>query len=106
MKACIIIHNMAVESRRACYEREMPSLQYVNDAREMFARGISFTWESQACIEAVLGVALPPGMWAPMVATRQTRITSFIDHHSLKWDLIQQLWQQSGASNYIHRDFF
>ena len=54
--------------------------------------------ESQGCTEVVLGGALPPGMRVAMVAIRQTRITSFNDHHSLKWDLTQQLWQQAGVS--------
>ena len=106
MKACIIIHNMVVESRRDSYESGMASLQHFNEARAMFAGGRSLKWESQCSTEAVLGSTLTPGMWAAMVATRQTRITSFIDHHSLKWDLIQQLWQQSGASILSQTDLY
>ncbi|CDF36284.1 unnamed protein product [Chondrus crispus] len=75
MVACIILHNMIVESRRDNYQSVMASLQHFSEARAMFAAGQSFT----------------------MVSSRHSRITSKVDHFSLKRDLIEHIWNAHGS---------
>ena len=97
MVACIILHNMIVESRRDNYESGMMSLQHFSEARAMFAAGQSSTWESELATRYLLGSELPTGMWASMVSSRQSRITSTVDHFSLKRDLIEHIWNAHGS---------
>ncbi|CDF37478.1 unnamed protein product [Chondrus crispus] len=75
MVACIILHNMIVESRRDDYQSAMASLQHFGEARAMFAAVQSFT----------------------MVSSRHSRITSKVDHFSLKRDFIEHIWNAHGS---------
>lgn len=96
MKACIIIHNMVVEHRRDSYESDMGLLVFVEEARKLFDSGATFQWESQSATEEAMGSQLPDGMWASIVASRETRITSSTDHFFLKHDLIEHIWKRHG----------
>ncbi|CDF32582.1 unnamed protein product [Chondrus crispus] len=96
MVACIILHNMIVESRRDNYQSGMASLQHFSEALAMFAAGQSFTWEFESATRYLLGSELPTGM-ASIVSSRHSRITSKVDHFSLKRDLIEHIWNAHGS---------
>ena len=98
MKACVVLHNMIVEERRDSYCGSMSALQFTAEAQEMFAPGTAFVWETMEATEQLHGGALPDGMWASMTASREGRITSPVDHHSLKLDLIAHVWEHRGRT--------
>lgn len=94
MKACIIIHNMVVEARRDNYNSGMASLTMHDEARAMFGN-VSFEWQSRSAMEE-LGSVITEGMWCAAVNRREMRITSAVDHMSLKHDLIEHIWRRRG----------
>lgn len=98
MKACIILHNMVVESRRGHYESKMFALRFSEDARALFGSTMPFKWESKEAHEKRSAMQLYPDMWAAMVSAREERVSNSIDHFALKSDLIEHIWTRRGAA--------
>lgn len=96
MKACIIIHNMAVEHRRDAYDSGMGSLGLFEDARATFGSTPSFAWQSETAMTQLHNGSLPNGTWATIVDARESRVTSSVEHFSLKRDLIDHIWSRLG----------
>lgn len=94
MKACIIIHNMIVETRRDNYESVISSLQFFEEATSMFEDDSVFEWQSRTAAEMAASGVLPDGTWAAMVVERENSITNTEDHFSLKQALIEQVWKR------------
>lgn len=100
MRACIIMHNMVVESRRDDYE----SGHY--NASAFFEFGISanlaaFQWQDQQSLglvgSAVGTTAL--SAWANTVEERLNEFTSRTGHSALRQSLIRHIWSRFGAGN-------
>ena len=96
MRACIILHNIIVESRRDRYVSEMASLEQEEEATNLIASGNQFTWDSYGATQQLFQGEMPDGVWAGMVAERETRMCSAREHFSLKFDLIEHIWKRCG----------
>lgn len=91
MKTCVVLPNMVLENCRDGYESVMCALQYVEEAHSVFNDTSTFQWASRSAMMEVHGNELPEGLWASMVASRETRMTSKTYNHSLQHDLVENV---------------
>ena len=96
MRACVILHNMVVEHRRDGYESGMASVGLLEDAMALFPGAATFEWQSREAVQTAHGEPVPEGIWAAMVASRESHITSAVDHFALKRDLVAHIWKKHG----------
>lgn len=90
---------MVVESRRDTYELSMPSLQFSEEAHNMFAVVQSFTWQTEVALVAIRrGESLSRILWSSMFHSREAYITNSTDHYSLKLYLISHIWDLFGST--------
>jgi Plant transposon protein len=98
MRACIIMRNMIVESRRDVYESGL------YDEAASLAFGLSsdrtdFEWQDQASLglsdDAVGATAI--GAWSNSVGARLAEFTSRSGHFALTNSLVRHVWARHGA---------
>lgn len=94
VKACVILHNMVVECRRDTYDSGMSNLQHLEEPliESVRAEGINYNEEN-----TMLGTRNSTiQSWALRIASRERDIMNEAEHHSLRHDLIEHLYSQSG----------
>jgi hypothetical protein len=98
MRACIIMHNMIVESRRDEYASRLYGEAAVL-ALGMSADEMAFEWQDQASLgmsEEEVG-ATQVGAWANSVSSRLAEFTGRPGHFALTKSLVRHIWARHGA---------
>lgn len=73
------------------YNRFFSGLLQVEEARELFTGGKTFSWPSFNVTREMMWEAFVESTWALLLASREERITSTLDHFALKQYLIEHI---------------
>jgi hypothetical protein len=99
LRACILMHNMIVESLRNSYESGL----YTEAVSQEFGLDIAdadFEWQDQVSLGLSafpVSGATPVGEWSNTVEARYNEFTSRSDHAALTNSLIEHIWSRYGA---------
>jgi Plant transposon protein len=95
IRACIIIHNMIVESRRDSYDSGMFQATQTSSAA-MPVDSTSFDWQDRDSLG--LGPAEHVQKWSNTVTARYKQFTSQKAHARLTSSLVQHIWNRYRAT--------
>ena len=93
VKACVILHNMVVETRRDDYNSGMNEMVFTDEPAVQSVRVDKIRCGADNIMPIVSGTT---DTWVQRVAERYHEVSNDVEHHRLKVDLIDHLWNRRG----------